>query len=66
MCLHFFVNYLNDRQMERKKVVIELDVLTSRFSSRDVERDLDRILIPLRTIESGQTKIEEVTIKEIR
>lgn len=68
MCLHFFVdrNFLNDRSMERKKVVVELEVLTSRFASRDIEKDLDRVLLPLKTIESGETKIDNVDIITVR
>lgn len=69
MCLRFFVNrrnYINDRQMERKKVIIELEVLTSRFVSRDIERDLDRVLLPLKEIESGETKIDKVEIITMR
>lgn len=68
MCLRFLVNrnYINDRQMERKKVIVELEVLTSRFVSRDIERDLDRVLLPLKEIESGETKIDKVEIITMR
>ena len=62
MCLYFFMNYLNDRSMERKKVTIELEVLTSRIASRDIERDLDRLLLPLKSVESGETKVDDVDI----
>ena len=57
---------INDRQMERKKVIIELEVLTSRFVSRDIERDLDRVLLPLKDIESGETKIDNVEVITMR
>lgn len=49
--------------MERKKVIIEMSVLTSRFLDREVERDLDDILLPLVNKESGETTIEEIEIK---
>ena len=52
--------------MERKKVIIELEVLTSRFVSRDIERDLDRVLLPLKDIESGETKIDNVEVITMR
>ena len=48
--------------MERKKVTIELEVLTSRIASRDIERDLDRLLLPLKSVESGETKVDDVDI----
>lgn len=51
--------------MERKKVVIELEVLTSRMTSREIERDLDRVLIPIRNIESGHTTITDTNIKSV-
>lgn len=60
--MYFFMNYLNDRSMERKKVTIELTVLTSRIASRDIERDLDRLLLPLKSVESGETKVDDVDI----
>lgn len=69
MCLYFFINrmnYLNDRTMEKKKVTIELEVLTGRMTSRDIERDLDRVLIPLRSIGSGETTINDVEIVCVR
>lgn len=65
MCLKFNQRYLNKKGMERKKVVIELEVLTSRMTSREIERDLDRVLVPLRDIESGQTTVKDVEVKEI-
>ncbi len=41
-------------------------VLTSRMTEREIERDIDRILMNLRDIESGETTIKEVNVKEIR
>lgn len=52
--------------MERKKVIVELTVLTQRFQDRDIERDIDALILPLRRKESGQTEIEDVDIKSIR
>ena len=68
MCLHFFVdrNFLNDRDMERRKVIVELSVLTMRHTDRDIERDIDRVVLPLRNIESGQTTVEDVEVKDVR
>ena len=51
--------------MEKRKVTIELEVLTARMTEREIERDLDRLLVPLRDIESGQTTVKDVEIKEI-
>lgn len=65
MCLRFNQRYLNKKGMERKKVVIELEVLTSRMTSREIERDLDRVLIPIRNIESGHTTITDTNIKSV-
>lgn len=67
MCLHFFIrrDYLNDRVMEMKRVTIELEVLTSRMQPREIERDLDRLLLPLIDIESGDTRIDKIEITEI-
>ena len=65
MCLKFNQRYLNKKGMERKKVVIELEVFTSRMTSREIERDLDKLLVPLRDIESGQTTVKDVEVKEI-
>lgn len=46
-------------------MVIELSVLTSRFMEREVERDLDDMLLSLRGKESGDTFIDEIEIKSI-
>ena len=51
--------------MEKRKIIVELEVLTSRITDREIERDLDRLLVPLRDIESGQTSVQDVEIKEI-
>lgn len=51
--------------MERKKVIVELSVLTQRMTGREVERDVDHLILPLRNVESGKTVIDEVTIKEV-
>lgn len=56
----------NNWNMEKKVVRIEMTVYTDNFRDRDTERDLDRVLVPLRNIESGQTRIEEVRINDIR
>ena len=70
MCLFFFrdlrMDYLNDRQMEKKKVTIELEVLTSQWQDREIERDLDRLVLPLKNVESGQTRVTNIEIKAIR
>lgn len=52
--------------MERKKVLIELEVLTEHWSDRDIERDIDRLVTPLRNVESGKTVIDDVNVKEVR
>lgn len=51
--------------MEKKRVTIELEVLTSRMQTREIERDLDRLLLPLIDIESGDTRIDKIEITEI-
>lgn len=51
--------------MEKRKIIVELEVLTARMTDREIERDLDRLLVPLRDIESGQTTVKDVEIKEI-
>lgn len=70
MGLHFFIDrrmdYLNDRTMEKKKVVVELEVLTGRMTSRDIEHDLDRVLLPLKSIESGDTTINDINMVCVR
>ena len=65
MCLWFNITE-NNWNMEKKVVRIEMTVYTDNFRDRDTERDLDRVLVPLRNIESGQTRIEEVRINDIR
>ena len=52
--------------MEKRIVTIELAVLTARGTDREIERDLDRLVIPLRDLESGQTTVKDVEIKEIK
>lgn len=66
MCLRFNHRYLNDRDMEKKKVVVELEVLTARMTSREIERDLDKLLVPLNNIETGQTTIVGTDIITVR
>lgn len=65
MRLHFNV-CRRKRGMERKKVIIELSVLTRRMTDRDVERDVGRLMLPLRNVESGQTVVDDVDVKEVR
>ena len=65
MCLHF-KRTLNRRGMERKKVLIELDVRTEHWRDRDIERDVIRLVMPLKNVESGNTVVDEVEIKEVR
>lgn len=48
--------------MERKKLIVEVSVLTQRMSSRDVERDVEGLLRPLRGLENGQTTVEEIVL----
>lgn len=52
--------------MEKKKVVVELEVLTARMTSREIERDLDKLLVPLNNIETGQTTIVGTDIITVR
>lgn len=52
--------------MEKRIVTIELEVLTARMTDREIERDLDRLVLSLRDIESGQTTVKDVEIKEIK
>ena len=65
MCLEFNVKE-RGMYMEKKKVLVELTVMTSHWRDRDIERDVDRLVLPLRNVESGQTVIDEVVIKEVR
>ena len=51
--------------MEKKTVKVELTVLTSRPNTREVEHDLWKLCPAFRGLESGETKIEDVDIKEI-
>jgi len=52
--------------MEKRIVTIELEVLTSRMTDREITRDVERLAMNLKGIESGQTTIEEIDVKEIR
>ena len=36
------------------------------MTDREIERDLDRLVLSLRDIESGQTTVKDVEIKEIK
>ena len=51
--------------MEKRKIIVELEVLTARMTDREIERDLDRLMNPLRDLESGQTTVKDVEVKEI-
>lgn len=51
--------------MEKKKVIVELSVLTSRPNNREVEYDLWKLCPAFRGLESGETQIEDVDIKSI-
>ena len=51
--------------MERKKVIVELSVLTPRMTAREVEQDIDHLVLPLRNVGYRDTVIDEVTIKEV-
>lgn len=51
--------------MEKRKVIIELEVLTARMTDREIERDIDRLVLPLRDLESGQTTVKDVEVKEV-
>ena len=64
MCLNF--NVYRRRGMERKKVIIELSVLTQRAMAREIEMDVDHLVLPLKNVEYGQTVIDEVNVKEVR
>ena len=52
--------------MEKKKVIIELEVLTARPTDRETERDIDRLVIPLLNLGIGETTVTGVDVKEIR
>ena len=52
--------------MERKKVIIELSVLTQRAMAREIERDVEHLVLPLKNVEYGQTVIDEVEIISVR
>ena len=64
MCIKFNARE-REPYMEKKKVLVELTVLTGHWRDRDIERDIDRLMIPLRNVESGQTVIDEVEIKSV-
>lgn len=49
-----------------KRVTIEMEVLTARMTDREIERDIGRLIIPLRNLESGQTTVKDVEVKEIK
>jgi len=51
--------------MERKKVIVELSVLTSRMNNREVEYDLCMLCPAFRDMECGETRIDDVDIKSI-
>lgn len=48
--------------MERKKLIVEVSVLTQRMSSRETERDVEGMLLQLKGRENGQTTIEEIVV----
>ena len=52
--------------MERKKVIVELDVRTEHWRDRDIEMDVIRLVMPLKNVESGKTVVDEVEIKEVK
>lgn len=52
--------------MEKRKIIVEIEVLTARMTDREIERDLDRLVLPLRDLESGQTTVKDIEVKEIR
>lgn len=51
--------------MERRTVNVSLTVLTTRQRDREIDIDLCRLGHNLVGMESGETTIEEVNIKEI-
>ena len=51
--------------MEKKKVTVELTVLTSRANNREVEHDLWKLCPAFRGLESGATQIDDIDIKSI-
>ena len=65
MCLHF-TRTLNRKGMEKRKVTVELTVYTERMTDREIEQDIDRLVLPLRHLEYGHTSIEEVKVKEVK
>lgn len=52
--------------MERRRVTVELSVLTQRMSSREVERDVDSLVRSLKGQESGQTEVTDYDITGTR
>lgn len=51
--------------MEKRIVTVKLTVLTQRFIERDIERDIDHLVLPLKGLECGQTAIEHVEITKV-
>lgn len=64
MCVRFN-RTLNDRSMEKKIVTVKLTVLTQRSTARDIEQDMDHLVLPLRKLESGQTAVCDVEITKV-
>ena len=51
--------------MERKKVTIELTISTGFANARQIENDLDKILMPVRNKEAGSVMVVDYEIKKI-
>lgn len=51
--------------MERKKVTIELTISTGFANARQIENDLDKILMPVRNKEAGSVMVVDYDIKKI-
>ena len=65
MCLHF-KRTLNRIGMEKRKVTVELTVYTERMTDREIEQDVDRLVLPLRHLEYSHTVIDDVKVKEVK
>jgi len=51
--------------MEKKIVIVKLTVLTQRSTVREIERDMDHLVLPLRGLEYGQTAVSDVEITNV-
>lgn len=64
MCLNF-KRTLNDRGMEKKKVTVELTVLTQRSTADEILHDIEHLAMPLQKLEYGQTAVCNVNVAKV-